>query len=361
MQRATFLLLAFLSAIMFLPTAFRSAARGCAAVYFRSDGTPVQIAEESAIILWDAAQRQQHFIRRAAFQTKMPYFGFLVPTPTRPELAPAPDSLFSRLEKWTRAKVEDRTEYHLDWMPGFGGLLLSASDDAPTTASVDVLDTQRLGSLDATVLRADDTQALGDWLAKHGYDARPVVLEWLKPYVERKWIITAFQIAKDAVERNGITTEAVRMSFATEQPFFPYSEPADQREGNDHAPRLLRVFFVGPQRVAGALPENSGVWPGKPVWADRLSDARREYLLEQLKLAPDTLPDQPWLTALEDWASPRPGVADLFFSPETNQTVQHRPPIYHIRHQTIPVGDYLIIAALLLLAAWATYRFFRKA
>src|SRR5437016_3719837 len=54
-------------------------------------GVRVEIADESAIIVWDAAAKTQHFIRRASFATAAHDFGFLVPTPAQPTLAEASD------------------------------------------------------------------------------------------------------------------------------------------------------------------------------------------------------------------------------------------------------------------------------
>src|SRR5438132_1374886 len=70
--------------------------RACAPL--SSKGSHVAVVTESALIIWDEKEKTQHFIRRAAFDTKVPYFGFLVPTPSQPELAEAPDELFTRLE-----------------------------------------------------------------------------------------------------------------------------------------------------------------------------------------------------------------------------------------------------------------------
>ena len=60
-------------------------------------GESVRIFEEEALIVWDAKTKTQHFIRRAAFDTQAKDFGFLVPTPEKPELAEADDSVFFRL------------------------------------------------------------------------------------------------------------------------------------------------------------------------------------------------------------------------------------------------------------------------
>src|SRR5262249_34877676 len=65
----------------------------------------VQIAEESAIIVWDEQQKREHFIRRASFHTTGKDFGFLVPTPDKPELAEVPDHVFDQLDLATRPDV----------------------------------------------------------------------------------------------------------------------------------------------------------------------------------------------------------------------------------------------------------------
>jgi hypothetical protein len=72
---------------------------GCAAVSRARQR--VEIADESAIIIWDASTKTEHFIRRASFTTPADDFGFLVPTPTKPALAEASDSAFSYLERLT--------------------------------------------------------------------------------------------------------------------------------------------------------------------------------------------------------------------------------------------------------------------
>src|SRR4051794_16290236 len=78
-------------------------ARGCAAI--GRDGESVTIADESAVVVWDAASKTQHFIRRATFRTKAADLGFLVPTPTQPALAEVGNGVFNYLEDVIRPKV----------------------------------------------------------------------------------------------------------------------------------------------------------------------------------------------------------------------------------------------------------------
>src|SRR5262249_17482830 len=132
-------------------------------------------------------------------------------------------------------------------------------------SDVDVLAEMRVGGFDATVLRARDPEALRAWLEKRGFDARPQLTDWLAPYIKQGWIITAFQIAKKEKESDWLETRAVRMSFKTDRPYFPYREPADQREEGRY--RLLRVFLVAPERRAGRLDQARAAWGGHAVWA----------------------------------------------------------------------------------------------
>jgi hypothetical protein len=217
--------------------------------------------------------------------------------------------------------------------------------------TVAVLDRQRVAGYDAVVLKATDAHALEEWLQKHGYATRPELTKWLEPYIKQGWIITAFQIPKPDATINEVSTSAVLMSFDTERPFFPYSEPADQRTGPSiPGGRLLRVFFVGMQRMQGALEDKKTAWPGRTVWADRLDAKRREFLISDLTKFGASVPDNAFLTVFEDSSSPRPGTADLFFSRSTDQSFVHRPPIINYVEVEAPhlgVGDWKMGAVVL--------------
>jgi hypothetical protein len=302
-----------------------------------SRGGSVRIASESALIVWDEATKTEHFIRRGSFQTDVPYFGFLVPTPTEPKLGEVPDELFTALEGWTKPEV--KIEQRIRYVSLFGVFAVGSTADrsfkhAPQMAAgVEVLHQQRVGNLDATVLKASDKEALQKWLAEHGYDARPQVTDWLDAYIQAGWIITAFQMVKPEKKTPGLDSRAVRMSFQAQQPFYPYREPIDQREGvPPHGSRFLRVFMVADGRMAGELEDKKTPWPGRPVWADRLDDTRREKITGQLGPKADPVKEGAWLTVFEDSSYPRPGTAELVFSKSADESVLHRPPIIHYRY-----------------------------
>src|SRR5262245_64896641 len=98
-----------LSAAMFLsafPRPTPNPAPACAVAPPR-DGH-VSIFDESAIIVWDAATKTEHFIRRAAFQATVKDFGFIVPTPSKPTLTEVDDQAFAEFARITPPKTVTR-------------------------------------------------------------------------------------------------------------------------------------------------------------------------------------------------------------------------------------------------------------
>jgi hypothetical protein len=211
-------------------------------------------------------------------------------------------------------------------------------------AGVAVLEQTRVAGYDAAVLAADDPAALNRWLGEHGYESRPALAAWLEPYTKGKWTVTAFKIASADPKRPGVATTAVRMTFETDRPFFPYREPEDQRIESANPPpqRLLRVFFVGDGRHAGRFGDKLD-WPGKTVWANALPEKDRTRLFEELKLPVPT--GEPWLTELEDHSSPRPGTDEVYFTHTGDQSAVERPPYIRYKYQT-PIILALVVLVL---------------
>ena len=153
-------------------------------------------------------------------------------------------------------------------------------------------------------------------------------------------------------------TSAVRMSFTTDRPFFPYREPPP---GADAAPssRSLRIFFVGPERVTGAIGPGAIPWPHELEYAAPAQDLSQ---LLQGALPPGQLPGKAWVSAFVDKSSPRPGSHDLFFSPAGTAQEVHPEPVVHIVNENIPVPVECVLVVLALggLAWWGVGRLRRK-
>ena len=212
--------------------------------------------------------------------------------------------------------------------------------------------TARVGGYDVVVLKARDPEALTAWLATKGFDSRPELAEWSRPYVEKGWMITAFKYATDATT---IDVSAVRLSFETDEPLFPYRVPTDQIDPDAPRRSLLRAFVVGPGRADGTLGEGSAARPwekGNVVYAHPL-EVNASFLAGVLPEGTAGGATNAWLTAFEDATWPS-GTDDLTFAfnpaAAKFQRVEERPVD---RERLVPL-DAMALAGLGV--AWAIRR-----
>src|SRR5262249_8025062 len=201
-----------------IPTALLAAAAVLAAVPAEAPGCAaapredqrVSVSDESALIVWDEATKTEHFIRRARFEATDYDFGFLVPSPNRPQLEEADGTLYDDLSKLTAPKtVYETQEFREEGVFGCAdraarhGAAAGMGEKADP-GGVAVLAPKRVGDLDAAVLafkpgaQLTPEQSAADllkWLRDNGYAVRPDLLDWIKVYAGQVWVITAFKIA----------------------------------------------------------------------------------------------------------------------------------------------------------------------
>lgn len=300
-------------------------------------GRAVVNADQTVVILWDAATKTQHFIRQASFKSEADDFGFLVPSPTQPELDESGNEAFPYLATVTAPEIKR--------MPRPGeGVSCGCGAAAPKSAelkadTVRVLEQKQVAGFAATVLEADSTTALVDWLKENGFAFSPEVEAWAKPYVEQGWKITALKVAKDKSEGETpiVAATALRISFKTERPLFPYREPDSEKSAAilGAKNRLLRIYFLAEAKYEGELTKEQP-WTGKVAWADKLNSDSRKKALELLKLPETAAPAECWLTEFEDNWPYQPAPADLQFSPSAGQEAVKRPPIIQYVSSPLP-------------------------
>ena len=305
----------------------------------------VDVVGEDAIIVWDPAKKQQQFIRRATFLSKADDFGFLVPTPTVPELDEAEDALFDRLRAYIDPGEVTVEAYAIGWTL-CGAYMLVGSDRADKSAGepVRVVAAARVAGFDAVSLEATDADALGEWLQDHDYDFRPALRSWLKAYVDQGWIINAFKIGR-ATERELVGSKAVRMTFTAAQPFFPYREPEDTRASYG---RRLRVFSLTPDRhvadpVGDETPTHLDHATPLTVGLDRtgLTGVGADW----------------WLQVFTDDSARRPRGGDLTFSPASGPEIRLPPrPVEH----TVFIPLFLDVVVFVGLTLYLFLRFRRR-
>ena len=270
-------------------------AEACALAW--AEGAPApKIQGEEALIVWEAAAHREHFIRRANFAGATGDFGFLVPTPTRPELAEADDGVFARLAK-IYTYVPPPPPPTNSRSRSVDGLLASA-----VAPPVQVLEQRRVAGLDASVLAATDARALNRWLGDHHYPSRPGLTQWLAGYIAKGYFITAFRFVAPT---NGgeVKSSAVRLSFNTDRPFYPYAEPTDSPHETGRGFRLNVITSARMDGVVGTRP-----WTAQTGYSGRPGNLRE--LLRGV-VPNSALGAGPWLTTLDEPDTQR-GTEDLW-------------------------------------------------
>ncbi|MFO0903973.1 MAG: DUF2330 domain-containing protein [Pirellulales bacterium] len=327
-------------------------------------GKAVVNADQTVILVWDAEKKTQHFIRKASFRSQADDVGFLVPTPSIPELEESGNDAFPLLAQITAP------EYVRKSRPAAGGGCIGCAA-APTSralseAGVAVLAQKEVAGFHAQVLQADSADELVDWLNAHGYQFSPEVAAWAEPYVREGWKITALRVAKKTDETpdrrppegaaaNSLAASALRISFQTDRPLFPYREPdptAAAKSLNTHY-RMLRIFFLSDARYRGELTPDEA-WTGRIAWAGKLPADRLEALRGKLALPADALQRTPWLTEFEDVWPYRAAPADVYFQRDEAQDEVRRPPV--ILYVSHPAAFPLSIAVIMFAAAFRPRR-----
>jgi hypothetical protein len=297
------------------------------------NGRAVVNADQTVIMIWNPETKTQHFIRKASFASDGEDFGFIVPSPTQPELAESGGAAFGRLAAITAPKVIVRSNRQPNM-----GCGCSAEPTLKATANraeaVQVLAQQRVAGFDATVLKADNADSLTEWLQEHEFAYSQAVADWAQPYIEQGWVFTALKIAPPETDAEGnkvaVTADTLRLTFTTDRPLFPYREPdfTAEAEQLNAKERLLRIYFLADQRYSGELTPQQA-WTGKPVWSDKLSTEQRAAVLQDLALADDAGPAEFWLTEFEDYWPYEVAPADVYFAAAAKQDVLHRPDVIH--------------------------------
>ena len=238
--------------IPILAFAITNNAQACCAV--AAAGVPVVNADQTVIIWWDKANQMEHFIRKASFRGGGESIGFLVPTPSRPQLEESGNEAFRHLAEITAPKVSSGGGFPIG---------CSVASPPPQSRGVRLIEEKTVAGFDAVVLAADSGKELVEWLRQRDYVFTPEAAAWAQPYLTDGWHITAMKVTKDREARlkSEVSASALRISFKTDRPIFPYREPDSRID----AARL----GAGPPSVTHlphrGIPLRGPIFLGKPM------------------------------------------------------------------------------------------------
>ncbi len=259
-------------------------------------GKPVVFGDQTNIVIWDEAHRTEHFIRNANFRSGADDFGFIAPTPGKPDLHEASNKAF-----YTLASLAPAPPMRAMAKGGFGG-------GRGREAEVQVIQEADVAGFHATTLWSNDAHAINDWMNGHGYVSTPEVETWADRYTKRGWYLTAFKVVDKA--KLAASTGTVRMTFKTAKPFNPFYVPSSNilvtKKGT------LRVYFVS----VGDYDANIGTfgtWQ-VPQWTAPIPEASSALLAKQIKIPAESIPDDVQVETFVDNDFPRPAKDDIYFT-----------------------------------------------
>jgi len=276
--------------------------RASACVSAVGPGDIISIAHEDALIVWNGKEHREDFIRRADFDTNARDFGFLVPVPTTPTLTEVDKQVFKVLDDIVNPQTKG---LHISGASAGGGM--SSEPDAVT-----VVAQQEVAGYDTTTLSASDPARLRKWLTDNAYQVPDGFDNWIQPYLDKHWQIVAFKMTRnaDAGQDARVSSRLVRITFLTEKPYYPYSEPPSTVVGGGD--RELRVYFVASTIVEAHIGDVTpwGATRSKVTW---LRPRQIAQIGTDVKIEPKQLPATPVLTYFVDDSYPRKGTADVWF------------------------------------------------
>ena len=260
-------------------------------------GKPVVFGDQTNIVIWDEAHHTEHFIRNANFRSGADNFGFIAPTPGKPELHEASNKAFYTLANL--APVTNRGGF------GGGGGLDYASKSR--SSEVQVIQEADVAGFHATTLFSRSAQAINDWMNEHGYVSTPEVQKWAERYCSRGWYLTAFKVVDKT--KLAASTGTVRMTFKTSKPFNPFYVPTSNilttKKGT------LRVYFVSVGDYEAKIGRRE-TWQ-TPIWTAPIPEASSALLAKQVKIRAEDIPDNVQVETFVDNDFPRPAADDIYF------------------------------------------------
>ncbi len=263
-------------------------------------GKPVVFGDQTNIVIWDEANLMEHFIRNASFKSGADDFGFIAPTPGKPELQEASTQAF-----YTLAALGPQTASRFGG--GFGG--------AYPVEKVRVIQEADVAGYHAATLWSLDAHAINDWMNAHGYVSTPEVEQWAERYCKRGWYLTAFKVIDKS--KSAASTGTIRMSFHTTKPFNPFYVPKTNIPINGGG--TLRVYFVSVGNYEARI-GNGQIWQ-MPQWIAPISEETSALLAKQVNLPAGAIPAYAQVETFVDNNFPRPAADDIYFykrrSPES--------------------------------------------
>ncbi|MDA0748994.1 MAG: DUF2330 domain-containing protein [bacterium] len=173
-------------------------------------------------------------------------FAWVLPVPSLPELKISHNEIFRQLGFSTQPRFvlnwDDEAQCAVFWPY----VRATAGGEAEDGGGVEVVSQERVGPYEATVITADDPEAMVTWLRENKYQLDALGVDLLRPYVEGGFFFVALRLAPD---KDLGDLQPLAMTYAADRPGIPIQLTAVATE-----PDLgVLVWVMGQDR---AIPKN---------------------------------------------------------------------------------------------------------
>ena len=332
--RALIIALLVVLAQAFFAVAAPSYACACGAMEPTTNAGSMQISGETALITHDGTNESIYLSFDVA-QSSTQQAALILPLPRQAKLELGPKTLFTELFEVTKPRVEKVIR---ERSTEGGGKVGAVPDAAPS--GVYVLSRQDLGPFTAVQITSKDANELATWLTDHNFRTRPEVIRKSQPYLDEGWVIAVIQLKADGSA--GATTntssaaaltgqlQPIKATFASETIVYPMRLQALAAERAE-----MRFYVLAEHKMQTASP---GLVV-KTVFAGPLSSIdSTSPSLKTLRPATATGDAAAYLTRLDGWIDPNPGITDLTFTPAANDE-PYRAVTYEVTYVDAPLAQ----------------------
>lgn len=131
------------------------------------------------------------------FRGKASEFGWVIPTPNKPEVTKGSDEIFTSLNEIIRKTSKKPRSLLFD----------AYSSKEEFGKEVVVIETKKIDYYDIAVLSAQNPHALVNWLNENGYIYPEEESYILNDYIDNNWYFTAIKISKEAQSSQNVKEE----------------------------------------------------------------------------------------------------------------------------------------------------------
>lgn len=258
------------------------------------DGSNVQSEKLTAALIYEPQPGggRERLVLQLSYRVNqggsVPNFGWVMPVPGKPEVAPAPTDIFSRLNKATTPKKNYLEKLFEPFeVKSFEATSKGIGAGALGGGSVTVVSQTRVGAFDVTVVSATEQTALTEWANRNGYTTTMLGTDAVRDYVAAGWFFVLSKLAaadNGGANPNGLAlgqSQPVLLSFDTPQAVYPWRLAAYGPDGKLASARVLPVQAYLLQKETKLAPKNNV--PGLELrYAEQLESSQSAELLKEL-------------------------------------------------------------------------------